>query len=307
MLFSAALVLDKVLGEPRVFHPLVGFGRLAKYLENVYREKCRSSTKMKGFFTWCCAVLPLVFGYWLISISISFSPLKWAADVLLVYLCLGGKSLVQHAMAIYYPLHQGDLAGARNAVQMIVSRDASEMDQEQISIAAVESVLENGNDAVIGVLFWTLLFGAPGALLFRLVNTLDAMWGYKNEKYLEFGFFAAKADDLLGYLPARMTAFGYAMLGNAHLAIQCISRQAKLCSSPNGGVVMCSGAGALEIQLGGRVCYHGVWQQKPPMGVGCFATSKDIAKACSLLNKTTLLWVVVMWLVIVWLLVGVGY
>ncbi|ROV58351.1 cobalamin biosynthesis protein CobD [Vibrio ponticus] len=292
---SVAVMLDKWLGEPSRFHPLIGFGKYAQWVESHCRRIVLIDTRLQGGLAWLASVMPFVlvsygFSAWLDSFWARF-----LFDICLVYLCLGGKSLVQHAMAIYAPLSRGDLDEARHSVQMIVSRNASEMDEEQISIAAVESVLENGNDAVIGVLFWTLVLGAPGAVLFRLANTLDAMWGYKTEKYIDFGFIAAKTDDLLGYISARMTAFGYALFGHTHQALVCAEQQASLCSSPNGGVVMCAGAGALNIQLGGRVCYHGVWQQKPIMGLGDFATAQDIPRACQLLSKTTVLWLVVIW------------
>lgn len=292
---SMGILLDKWLGEPGRFHPLVGFGRYASWLAGQCRRVKFVNAGLQGLFCWLLSVTPFIVVTYFISASIDSNLVRFVFDTTLVYLCVGGKSLLQHAMAIYTPLEQGKLEEARQAVQMIVSRDSSEMDEQQISIATVESVLENVNDAIIGVLFWTLILGAPGAVLFRLANTLDAMWGYKTEKYIRFGFTAAKIDDVLGYIPARMTAFAYVMLGDAQQALRCVRQQASFCSSPNGGVVMCAGAGALNIQLGGRVCYHGVWQQKPSMGVGAIARAKDIARACRLLSSTAWLWLVMIW------------
>lgn len=292
---SMAILLDKWFGEPNRLHPLVGFGRYASWIAVQCRRVKSASAGLQGVISWLLSVIPFIVVTYLISASFDSNLVRFIFDTVVVYSCVGGKSLVQHAMAIFIPLDQGKLAEARQAVQMIVSRDASQMDEQQISIATVESVLENVNDAIIGVLFWTLIFGVPGAVLFRLANTLDAMWGYKTEKYIRFGFTAAKIDDLLGYVPARMTAFAYAILGDTQQALRCVHRQASLCSSPNGGVVMCAGAGSLNIQLGGRVCYHGVWQQKPPMGIGPIAQAKDIARACRLLSSTTLLWLVMIW------------
>ncbi|WP_260260303.1 adenosylcobinamide-phosphate synthase CbiB [Vibrio intestinalis] len=291
---TLAFLLDKWLAEPKRFHPLIGFGNWANWLE----ARCRGlnvTPMWQGRIAWFVAVVPLVSLIACLTIGVSSDVFTIAIHATIVYLCLGAKSLEQHAMAIYTPLNERDLASGRAAVQMIVSRDANRMDEEQISIAAVESVLENGNDAVIATLFWGLLFGAPGAVLFRLANTLDAMWGYQSDKYLHFGRFTAKTDDWLGYLPARITAFGYVLLSDSKSALECASQQAGQCSSPNGGLVMCAGAGGLNIQLGGKVSYHGEWIEKPPMGKGQIAQYKDIPRACHLLNQTTWLVLGMVW------------
>lgn len=295
---TCALLLDKWLGEPSRWHPLIGFGNWAIRVE----KWCRAlscPTNWQGRLAWLMAVMPVVIvvgGLFLSLANLGLWPwLLLLLHAVIIYLCLGGKSLEQHALAIYAPLSQGDMNQARHAVQMIVSRDAQQMDDEQIAIAAVESVLENGNDAVIGTLFWGLLFGAPGAVIFRLVNTLDAMWGYKNPRYLSFGRFAAKTDDKLGFIPARITAFGYAILGDTKRAIDCVQTQAQYCSSPNGGVAMCAGAGALNVRLGGRVCYHGEWIDKPNMGSEQKITPQDIPRACRLLDRSVWLALVIIW------------
>jgi hypothetical protein len=134
-------------------------------------------------------------------------------DVLLLYLAIGRTSLAEHAKAVASALQDADLPLARQRVGMIVSRDTREMNAPDVARAAVESVLENGADAVFGALFWFVVAGTPGVVVYRLANTLDAMWGYKNSRFLRFGWAAARFDDLLNLIPARLTALSYALMG----------------------------------------------------------------------------------------------
>lgn len=287
-----ALVVDWWLGEPHRFHPLVGFGRYANVLERMLNKG--KGLRSKGGLAWCLAVFPVVIAtFLLVGLLADFSP--WLVIVfnsVVLYLCVGHQSLIQHAKWIYEPLSQGDLAASREKVGWIVSRETAQMDNYQISSAAIESVLENGNDAIFGTLFWFMVLGAPGAVLFRLANTLDAMWGYKNTRFLHFGLCAARLDDALGYIPARLTAISYALLGNTENALRCWCEQAKHCKSPNGGPVMSSGAGALGITIGGPAVYHGQLQDKIFMGCGAKADASNIKSACRLVSHTCVLWAV---------------
>jgi len=279
--------LDKVLGEPRRFHPLIGFGNWANWLEKQCRRLNWLSERQQGIVAWCLAVIPAVLGCYLLVkvLLIKCFWLWFCVNAFMLYLTLGGKSLVQHADNIYCPLQQGDLEGARQQVAMIVSRNTDKMTETEIVSSAVESVLENGNDAVFAPMIWFLLLGAPGAVLLRLTNTLDAMWGYKNAKYLQFGYLSAKSDDLLGWLPARITALFYALQGDARCGLRCWSTQAKDCKSPNGGVAMSTGAGALGVKIGGPTYYDGVLIDKKPMGVDLPATAETIPRANRLVSR----------------------
>jgi len=287
LILVSSLWLDKWLGEPTRYHPLVGFGLWANQIE----KKCRSlpllTAKQQGIIAWCVAVLPIVIiCYFLLNLLLSLSLWLWVlTNVVIVYLTIGGNSLLQHADNIYKPLIKGDIEQARYHVSRIVSRNTEKMTEDEIISSTIESVLENGNDAVFAPMVWFLLLGAPGALLLRLVNTLDAMWGYKNEKYILFGWCSAKIDDLLGWLPARITAIAYAVQGNTRQAFQCWFTQSKDCKSPNGGVVMTSGAGTLGIIIGGPTYYDGVLEDKKPMGVGHRATTKAIFAANRLVDR----------------------
>ncbi len=198
-------------------------------------------------------------------------------------------------MNIATPLINGDLVKARLSVSMIVSRDTSSLDEKGIATAATESVLENGGDAIFSALFWFLIFGVPGVVMYRLSNTLDAMWGYKSARLLHFGWCAARIDDVLNFIPARLTALSYALVGNTKLAIQCWRRQGLNWKSPNAGPVMAAGAGALNVSLGGAAQYHSQMQHRPDLGPSDIlakqATGKSIVNACRLVNRAILIWI----------------
>jgi adenosylcobinamide-phosphate synthase len=281
------VLLDLLLGEARRWHPLVGFGRLATALESrLNRGRLRIA---RGLLAWTLAVLPL-------------SALAWCACVhagpavhaLLLYLGIGLRSLRDHTQPIHAALARDDLDAARGLTARIVSRDTAQASEADLAKAGAESLLENGNDAVFGTLFWFLVGGGAGVVLFRLANTLDAMWGYRNARYNLFGRVAARVDDVLNYVPARLTALSYVLLAERGRlrAWRCWRTQAPAWSSPNAGPVMASGAGALGVQLGGAAVYDGVTELRPPLGNGPAARADDIARAWRLVWRTTLLWTV---------------
>ncbi len=286
-----AVLIDQYFGEPRRWHPLVGFGNLATRLEGWLRSTGSVRPgwqRARGLAAVALAVLPLSLGAgWLAALPV-FGP---TFSLVLLYLCLGGRSLVLHARHIARPLEQDNLPLARHQTSMIVSRDTSDMSAEDCTKAAVESVLENGNDAVFATLFWFLIGGAPAAVALRLVNTLDAMWGYRTPRYLHFGWAAARLDDLVNWLPARLTALTYALLGRTSDAFWCWRHQARGYDSPNGGPVMAAGAGALGIGLGGLARYQGQWKDRPRLGLGAAPRADAIHAAIRLLQKGICLWV----------------
>lgn len=279
-----AVLLDRLLGEVRRFHPLVGFGNLAAAIE----KRLNNHRLASGLFAWALTVLPLVGLAWLVR---PFAP--FAIDVVLLYFALGAQSLCEHAEAIAKPLREGHLDEARQRVSWIVSRETSTLDESGIAKAGVESVLENGNDAIFGTLFWFALLGGPGALLFRLANTLDAMWGYRTERFNLFGRFAARFDDALNWVPARLTALTYALLGQTRNALACWRTQAPGWDSPNAGPVMSAGAGSLGVQLGGAAIYHGKVEIRPPLGFGPPPAAADLGRAISLIRHSLWLWLAV--------------
>jgi len=291
---AAALALDWILGEPRRLHPLVGFGRLATLCERWGyggTDVSPYARQVRGL----CALVVLVAPLTAAAAALAGSPdTALVVSVAVLYFALGHRSLHDHARPVIAALRAGDEPEARRRTSLMVSRDSAALD---ITRSATESVLENGNDAVFGVLFWFALGGAPGALLYRLVNTLDATWGYRNDRYLDFGWATARLDDALNYVPARLTAMTYAVLGNSRQALRCWRTQARGWDSPNAGPVMAAGAGALEVIIGGPARYAGEWHARPVLGAGQPPAVDDIERALGLVRGGVCLWLAVFGLV----------
>ena len=284
LIIFSALLLDYWLGELRRCHPLVGFGNLAKMVERwLYADSA-----LHGLI----AVLLLLVPFTLIITLIQTLFWHWALDILLLYLAIGWKSLGIHATRVQNALLADNLPEARHQVRLLVSRDTTQLDQSDVAKATIESVLENGNDAVFATLFWFAIAGAPGAIAYRLVNTLDAMWGYRNNRYQNFGWAAARLDDALNYLPARLTALSYAFVGQRQCALKCWRNQGANWKSPNAGPVMAAGAGSLGISLGGAAWYHGKLEQRPILGEGRDPNANDIDRAILLIQRAIVLWLV---------------
>jgi adenosylcobinamide-phosphate synthase len=294
----AGVLLDLWWGEVRRWHPLVGFGNWAIALERRLNQGDQDGRRFtRGVLAWMLAVLPLTALAALLVWALALPVLQAAAHVLMLYFCLGMRSLRDHNLPIAEALAQNDLPNARRLTSYIVSRDTTSASEVELTRASAESLLENGNDAVFGTLFWFMVAGGPGAVLFRMANTLDAMWGYRTPRFLQFGCAAARIDDALNYLPARLTALSYVLLApglqGKRRAWQCWRAQAPAWDSPNAGPVMSSGAGALGVQLGGAAIYHGEVEYRPTLGEGPAATGADIQRAWRLVAHTTALWLAV--------------
>jgi adenosylcobinamide-phosphate synthase len=290
LLLVAGVLLDLLLGEAHRWHPLVGFGKLAMLIERLgNRGQYRIA---RGLLAWSLAVLPLTAcAAWAIRQCGAGALYGLGVHALLLYFALGLRSLREHNLPIAIALERDDLAGARMLTGRIVSRDTLGANPTELAKASTESLLENGNDAVFGALFWFAVAGGPGVLLFRLSNTLDAMWGYRTPRYNLFGRCAARIDDVLNYLPARLTALSYVILADhPRRAWRCWHAQARTWPSPNAGPVMASGAGALGLSLGGAAIYEGLAENRPALGYGIAPEADDIRRAWRLVRATTVLW-----------------
>lgn len=288
---TLALLLDRLLGEPRRWHPLIGFGRIVTAVEKTWNTQPDPpwQSLLAGSAALLFVTLPiLAVAVW---ISVALSGL-WliVAQAVALWLAISLRGLTEHGQAVAKPLRRGDLDTARYHVSRIVSRQASALDEQGIAAAATESMLENGADAVFASLFWLLIAGIPGVVLHRMVNTLDAMWGYRNPRFLYFGRAAARLDDILGWVPARLTALTYALLGNRTIALQCWRTQAPHWDSPNAGPVMAAGAGALNVRLGGPSPYPSGIKQRPILGGTQPASASSIEAAIALVRHGTWLW-----------------
>ena len=298
LMILAAVLLDRLLGEPRRLHPLAGFGRLARWVEKIaygpvdYEpgDAAPAARYLRGIAAVIVLLVPFVLIAAVLQQSAIFGTLF---SIVVLYFAIAPRSLREHAEQVVAAFSAGGLPDARRQVGLMVSRDTSQLDESGISRAAVESVLENGNDAIFAALFWFVLAGAPGVLLYRLSNTLDAMWGYRNARYNCFGWAAARLDDVLNFIPARLTALSYALLGHTRSALHCWRQQAAAWESPNAGPVMAAGAGALRVRLGGAAIYHGESEQRPLLGCGMAAGAADIARAVRLVRHTLYAWLIV--------------
>ena len=290
LLCVAGVALDALLGEPRRWHPLVAFGRMADRIEQRFNSGGRGR-RSHGVTAWVLAVIPLT----ILATALSWLPyIGWLVDILALYCALGMRSLGEHVQPVADALRRQDLDEARTRVGYLVSRQTSELDATDVARAATESVLENGSDAVFAAIFWFAVAGAPGVVLYRLSNTLDAMWGYRNERFERFGWAAARIDDVLNYIPARLVALTYAVLGKTRAALRCWRQQAPHWDSPNAGPVMAAGAGALGVALGGPAIYHGELHERPQLGEGLPADADSIGRGWQLVQRGVWLWLLIL-------------
>lgn len=252
-----------------------------------------------------CAGLFLVIVVCLVSYSVPFvllwgvgllSPLaRLIIECLLCWQLLATKSLRDAAMLVYAPLAAGDLLGARKAVSYIVGRDTSQLSEQEVSRAAVETVAENTSDGVVAPLFYFALGGAPLACLYKAINTMDSMLGYKNSRYLHFGKAAARLDDAANFIPARITGVMMVVASflcrfDTRASWRILLRDRSNHSSPNAGWPEAACAGALGIQLGGSASYGGSALIKPTLGDALKEIHpEDILKTCKLELTTALL------------------
>jgi adenosylcobinamide-phosphate synthase len=296
LLTVAGVALDALLGEPRRAHPLVAFGNFANRLERRFNASGRG-WRSHGVSAWVLAVLPItLIAGWLAH----FPLLGDVLAILALYSALGLRSLGEHVAPVAQALRSGDLAEARRRVGYLVSRQTDELDESAVARAATESVLENGSDAVFAAIFWFVVAGVPGVVLYRLSNTLDAMWGYRNERFERFGWAAARIDDVLNYIPARLVALTYTLLGKSRLAWRCWRTQAPQWDSPNAGPVMAAGAGALGVQLGGPAIYHGELHERAILGEGPAASASSIDRGWALVQRGVWLWLLILCLGAYW-------
>jgi len=302
LILIVACLLDYILGEPKRYHPLVGFGMLANKLEQSFnranpksnhfntheQQSSQIIARISGMLCWFILTIPLPLLYYFLHQESWFF---WLVDCLILCAAIGHNSLLKHARQILTPLAAGDISLARHYCSYIVSRNTSELTEQQIARATTESMLENGHDAVIASVVWFVIGGAPLAILHRLANTLDAMWGYKNPRFICFGWFAARMDDLLGWPTAKITSVLYACQGKLLPALRNARQQGQQYKSLNGGWVMAAGASVLGISLGGSASYHGKTITSVTLGAGIEVTSKDIEPSLTLVSNALLIFI----------------
>jgi len=272
---AAALLLDRIVGDPaRLPHPVVAIGRWIRWVETkTYVQQPKGRSILFGVLLCASTVAASALtAYAIVRACAWVHPwLGYAANVWLVSTTIAWKGLADAGLRVYRPLADGDLDEARLYTGYIVGRDTAELDEGELTRAAVETVAENTVDAVLSPVVFALLGGAAGAFAYRAANTLDSMVGYRNEKYRWYGRASARLDDALNYAPARaagaLLAAAAALRGaSASGALRAIRRFAKLHPSPNSGIPESAVAGALGIRLGGVNRYGGVESRRAYMG-----------------------------------------
>jgi len=305
MAVAAAFWLDWYLGEPDIpFHPVKIAGSMVSYCEKSLRRK---GTILEGVVS---AIISLTFTLSVAGVSLYYAAKAGAfwyftVSTIIIYFSVSVRSLAEHAENVESALGISIEKG-RKELSKIVSRDTDDMPEPKIVTSAVESVSENYVDAVVSPLFYASLFGPLGAVFFKTASTMDSMIGYKNEKFLYYGRFAARLDDVLNFIPARLSiipVYIAAMWLKMNPKRACAAfRKYRLChASPNSAHAMSAFAGALGIQLGGRVSYFGKMTEKPVIGdEGRQPERDDIRKAVRLMEVSSIVWVLMCLLATIW-------
>lgn len=271
--YTIGLVLDFIIGDPNnPFHPVRIIGALGSKLENITRRVFKN-LKISGFITWLGVILiTFLVNSLIVRIAFSISYIFGIIiEGILLYFCISSKGLKVEGLKVIKVLESGDIKGARKQLSYIVGRDTEVLDEEGIIRAVIETVAENTSDGIIAPLLFGALGGAPLAMTYKAVNTCDSMFGYKNDKYIDFGFVSAKMDDLFNYIPARLT--GYLVIFAAFIlaldyknSYRIYKRDRYNHTSPNSAHPESAVAGALGIRLGGANYYFGKIVEKPTIG-----------------------------------------
>ncbi|MEZ5583205.1 MAG: cobalamin biosynthesis protein [Candidatus Competibacteraceae bacterium] len=288
----SAVLLERLLGEPRRWQPLAGFAWLIQHVE----DRCYGPAELRpglrtvlGVVALLVLLLPFALAAWLL---VKIPYLGWMAAIAIVYLALSTAPTKRQLGAVGQALQQAELEQARQALRPLIDYDTENLDEQAISQAAVEVALEQSGDGLFGVLFWLLLAGAPGAVIYRLVVAVDAQWGYSTPRYRDFGWATARLAALLRWIPAQLIALSYSLAGDRETAWRCWRRQANNWPNPAVGTLLATGAGALNLQLGGPVHYFDKQIVRPTLGDGVLPRHQDISRTLQLIDRALLVWVI---------------
>ena len=273
---AVAMTADALFGWPgalfaRIGHPVTWLGRLISLLDRSWNGSTDApSTRRIAGVAAALLVIGLSIGAGWIVQSVLFP--GWIRAVLLgifAWPLVALRSLHDHVAAVAQPLQSGDIEAARVAVAHIVGRDPAALDEAGISRAAIESLAENASDGIVAPVFWGALFGLPGILGYKAINTLDSMIGHRSERHLWFGWAAARIDDIANFIPARLTGFLFALVAlRPSVTLSCMVRDANRHRSINAGWPEAAMAGALGVRLSGPRSYHGSVTEEPWLNEG---------------------------------------
>jgi adenosylcobinamide-phosphate synthase len=300
---TIAFVLDRIVGDPPSWpHPVKWIGALISMLDKRYNQG--PNRKWKGFMMLFIVLLTVGVPALLIStLAYQMHPLVGIiVEGILIFTTIAQKSLKEAALEVYHPLQKNDFDEARRKLSYIVGRDTEQLGESEIVRGTVETVAENTSDGVTAPLFWALIGGAPFALLYRAINTCDSMVGYKNDRYLDFGWASARMDDVVNWIPSRLTGF-IMLLANQPKQIEIktawriLFRDAKKHPSPNSGWCEAAAAALLGVQLGGVNTYKGIVSNRALMGDSLDPLERnDIVKMNTILSQTTFFFLLILWL-----------
>jgi adenosylcobinamide-phosphate synthase len=272
---AGGYVADAVFGDPQRFHPVAGFGAIAKRAEKV----AYAPSKARG----AVYALTLVGAAALVAEVAARRLGRTPVLALTTWAALGGRSLTKVAGDLAAKLEAGDVEGARELLPWLCGRDPEHLDEAELVRATVESVAENTSDAVVGALFWGRVAGPAGVVAYRAANTLDAMVGHKSDRYREFGWAAARLDDAMNWPVARIAAALTVLVsGSPRRTFAVWRRDGSKHPSPNAGQVEAAFAGALGVRLGGPLSYGGVAEVRPHLGERRSPEVEDIRRATRL-------------------------
>jgi adenosylcobinamide-phosphate synthase len=258
-------LLDRKFGDPAELpHPVVGFGKAISACEHRYNNGANRVTK--GAFVACGLIFATYAATALLLHVFDFSGLvSVVLKTAIVFFCLAGKTLADEVRAVFKAA-DSSLDEGRRQVARIVGRDTTQLSDQEVRIAALETLAENLSDGVIAPLFWYLIGGAPAMLAYKMVNTLDSMIGYHTERYLQFGRWAARIDDVANYIPARLTALLMIAVARRFDLIKFVAKYGCKHASPNSGYPEAALAGILNCRFGGPHIYFGEVFDKPYIG-----------------------------------------
>lgn len=262
-----AWVADLIWGDPVALpHPVVGFGRLIAWGER--HGNRGQGRRLKGALL-ALGLVAAVYGatYGLLQALDAVSPwCRWLVEALFIFYCLAGTTLIREVREVFRAVDRS-LEEGRRQVARIVGRDTAQLTAQEVRTAALETLAENLSDGVMAPLFWYLLLGVPGMMAYKMINTLDSMIGYRNERYRQFGCMAARVDDVANYLPARLTALLMLLVAGRVSLLGFVARQGKRHASPNSGYPESALAGILNCRFGGPHHYFGQEVWKPYIGI----------------------------------------
>ena len=261
-----AWLLDCWLGDPEWLpHPVVGFGKLISAGEHLLNK--RRHRRLKGSLLAIVLISVVFFATWgVLQIAEMIHPwLNIVLQIILIFCCLAGTTLIREVREVFHALDRS-LEEGRQQVARIVGRDTTQLTAQEVRKAALETLAENLSDGVIAPMFWYVLVGVPGMMTYKMINTMDSMIGYHSERYLHFGCFAARVDDVANYLPARLTALLMVLAAGKPQLLSFVKRFGKCHASPNSGYPESALAGILDCRFGGPHIYFGEVFEKPYIG-----------------------------------------